>query len=305
MARSVRQRCWGTDRARRGTDAPARLTARGSSAQLQPLAIACPRANSAFPSGAARGSASKPARAQRAQMLPEGPCLGFSVRDPASPGVACFTSVPQRALLARCGRSKSRHPSQYPEAHGQSSASSATSGSIPLTLTARGLDSCHPSQFLKAHRPSVPRTLLVGTTTSDPPDVVLAERSDQRPSQRAQGHKRSVTKHALGRHPSVQRRGPPAQVRPSDLHRAQGTARVLIPTQASASAAGATAQAHKMQKIRHKDSVPLIDCSKVFRAETLSIRLLLEAESLGSDFLLCCANSRTMGLICSHKESYF
>jgi hypothetical protein len=28
MARSVRQRCWGTDRARRGTDAPARLTAR-------------------------------------------------------------------------------------------------------------------------------------------------------------------------------------------------------------------------------------------------------------------------------------
>jgi hypothetical protein len=101
---------------------------------VQPLAVACPRANSAFLSGAARVSASKPARAQRAQEQQEGPRLGFSVRDPASPGVACFASVPLCALLARHWRSKSRHPSQDPRAHGQSAASRAhtTSESVPL-----------------------------------------------------------------------------------------------------------------------------------------------------------------------------
>ena len=33
-------------------------------------------------------------------MVPEGPGRGFLVRDLASPGVACSTLVPRRALLA-------------------------------------------------------------------------------------------------------------------------------------------------------------------------------------------------------------
>ncbi len=73
---------------------------------IQPLAIAYQRANSAFRSGAAWSSPSKPARAQRTQVLPEGPRQGIMVRDPASPGVACFTSVPRGSLLARHWRSK-------------------------------------------------------------------------------------------------------------------------------------------------------------------------------------------------------
>jgi hypothetical protein len=59
-----------------------------------------------------------------------------------------------------------------------------------------------------------------------------------------------------------------------------------------------------IQKILHKDSAPLIDCS--IGVDSLSRNLinktLIGAESLGSDFLLWCANSRTMGLTHSHKE---
>jgi hypothetical protein len=57
-----------------------------------------------------------------------------SAPDPASHGVACFTSVPPRALLARSGRSKLHHPSQYPWAQWPSatSRSRATSESVPL-----------------------------------------------------------------------------------------------------------------------------------------------------------------------------
>ncbi len=47
------------------------------------------------------------------------------------------------------------------------------------------------------------------------------------------------------RQPSAQRRGHLACALPSALHRAPGTTRVPIPTQARASATGATALAHK------------------------------------------------------------
>jgi hypothetical protein len=68
----------------------------------------------AFRAQAPSGSASVPARESLALVRPVGPGLSFSSRDPASPGVACSTLVPRRALLAGRGRSGTRHPSQYP-----------------------------------------------------------------------------------------------------------------------------------------------------------------------------------------------
>jgi len=70
-----------------------------------------------------RSGAERPGRAQRTQVRQEGPQPGFLVVDPASPGVACFTSVPRGSMSAKHGRSKSRHLSQYPGAHGPSAAS--------------------------------------------------------------------------------------------------------------------------------------------------------------------------------------
>jgi hypothetical protein len=46
-----------------------------------------------------------PARESLARVLPVGPGRRFSARDPASPGIACSTLVPQRALLASARQS--------------------------------------------------------------------------------------------------------------------------------------------------------------------------------------------------------
>jgi hypothetical protein len=113
----------------------------------------------AFRALAPRGSASVPAWESLALVLPVGPGRSFSARDPASPGVACSTLVPRRALLAARGRSGTRHPSQYPEAHRPSASSwpRAASESVP-----HGFNHAAVSLSPDAHGPSVPRARLVG-----------------------------------------------------------------------------------------------------------------------------------------------
>jgi hypothetical protein len=78
--------------------------------RLRPVS-ACERPQ-AYRARAPRGSASVPARESLARARPMGPGRSFSARDPASPGVACSSLVPRRALIAsaravRCAPSES------------------------------------------------------------------------------------------------------------------------------------------------------------------------------------------------------
>ena len=99
-----------------------------------------------------------------------------------------------------------------------------------MAVTARRLDSRHPSQYPEAHGPSVPRARLGGPCNVRPTRLSRrAERPATQPSE---------SQRARSDHPTSQHRGPSSRARPSALHRATASARVPIPTQARASATG-------------------------------------------------------------------
>ena len=96
----------------------------------------------AFLARAPLGSASMPAREPPARVRPVGPARGFSARDPASPGVACSTLVPQHARLeahggqARAIRVSARgtqavSPKSVPHSCNRAAVSLAPSESVP------------------------------------------------------------------------------------------------------------------------------------------------------------------------------
>jgi hypothetical protein len=173
-----------------------------------------------------------PARESPTRVRPVGPGRRFSARDPASPGVACSTSVPRRARLANARQSGARHPSQCPEAHRPSAPSQ-----YPIAVTARRLDSRHPSQYPEAHGPSVPRARLDASWWRCA--ACLPSRAERPASQPASpGSPAERVSACPGRPPDPQRRGPSPHAQPSILHRATESARVPIPTQARASATG-------------------------------------------------------------------
>jgi hypothetical protein len=124
-------------------------------------------------------------------------------------------STPARAVSKRAGGqvralrvSTPRHTGRQPQV-----SRAPLQSQYPMAITARRLVSRHPSQYPEAHGPSVPRARLAGAQLLRAHH--LTELSDQRPSQRAPGSPAERDSACPGRPPDRQRRGPSSRAWPS------------------------------------------------------------------------------------------
>jgi hypothetical protein len=178
-----------------------------------------------------------PALESLAQVLPVGPSHRFSARDPASPGVACSTLVPRRALLASARVVRYAPSESVPRG---TQAVSLKLAAPHFRVSTPWLSvSLAPSESVPRGTRAVSATRAVswGPAASGPP-FFQAEPSDQRPSQQAPGSPAERVSACPGRPPDPQRRRPSPRAQPSAPHRATASARVPLPTQANASATG-------------------------------------------------------------------
>ncbi len=160
----------------------------------------------AFRALAPRGSASVPARESLARVLPVGPGRRFSARDPASPGVACSTLVPRRALLASARAVRYAPSESVPRGTQAVSLKLAAplqpESQYPMATTARRLVSRHPSQYPEAHGPSVPRARLDGAQPRRSHPTFKPSRATSVPASGPPGPQPSESQRVRGGHPT-------------------------------------------------------------------------------------------------------